>query len=74
MLEMTEVMDQLAVIQPDLLIKNNNDMINGCHLFENGGNYDQAEVEWYRGQIEEINQMVSTCRDQRSEKVKELLE
>lgn len=61
-------------MQLDLLVKANIDMINGCLLFENGGNYDQPEVEWYRGQIEEINAMITTCKTQRSEKVKEILQ
>ena len=45
-----------------------------CQLFENGGNYDKPEVEWYQGQIDEINAMITTCKDQRTEKVAELVE
>ena len=73
-MELQEQMDDLSCIQPELLIKANNDMLSSCVLFENGGNYDKPEVEWYQGQIDEINEMVNTCKEQRSEKVKELLE
>ena len=49
-------------------------MLASCQLFENGGNYDKPEVEWYQGQIDEINAMITTCKDQRTEKVAELVE
>jgi len=49
-------------------------MLASCQLFENGGNYDKPEVEWYQGQIDEINSMISTCKEQRVEKVNELIE
>jgi len=64
----------LSYLQPDLLIKVNNDMLQSWKLFENDGDYDKAEVEWYQGQIDEINQMVTTCKTQRLETVKELVE
>ena len=66
-------MDELSYIQPDLLIKNNNDMLSSCQLFDNGGNYDTAEIEWYQGQMDEINTMITTCKDTRLERVKELI-
>lgn len=71
---MEDTLDQLSVLQPDMLIKGNMEMIDGCQLFENGGNYDQAEVDWYLSQIEEINTMITTCKEQRAEKVKELVD
>lgn len=49
-------------------------MIRGCVLFEQGGNYDKPEIEWYQNQINEINEMVKTCQEQRSEKMKEFVE
>ena len=48
-------------------------MLSSCQLFENGGNYDKAEIEWYQGQMDEINSMITTCKDQRLEKVTELV-
>ena len=47
-------------------------MLQSCQLFENGGNYDKAEIDWYQGQMDEINQMITTCKETRSEKVQEL--
>jgi hypothetical protein len=58
-------MDELSLFQPDLLIKTNNDMLQSCQLFEYGGNYDKAEIDWYQGQMDEINQMITTCKDTR---------
>jgi len=49
-------------------------MLQSCQLFENGGNYDKPEIEWYQGQIDEINEMVTTCKNQRREKVTEIEE
>ena len=72
--ELKDELDDLSYIQPDLLIKVNNDMLASCQLFENGGNYDKPEIEWYQGQLDEINAMVTTCKEQRLEKVKELEE
>ena len=66
-------MDELSLFQPDLLIKTNNDMLQSCQLFENGGNYDKAEIDWYQGQMDEINQMITTCKDTRQEKVTEFV-
>jgi hypothetical protein len=49
MLEMQDLLNDLSCIQLDMLVKTNNDMISGCQLFENGGNYDRPEVQWYQG-------------------------
>jgi len=58
----------------DLLVKQNNDMLNGCALFANGGNYAKAEVEWYRGQMNDINKLVQECKEERLTKNKEIEE
>ena len=63
----------MSELQLELLIKNNTDMLTSCQLFENGGNYDGAEIEWYQKQMDEINQMITTCKEQRAEKVEELV-
>lgn len=65
-------LDDLSYIQPDLLVKANEDMLNQCQLFEAGGNYSEDEVSWYRGQMEDINQMINTAKEERLEKVNEL--
>lgn len=72
--ELQDQLDDLSSVQTGLLIKGNNDMLASCQLFENGGNYDKPEVEWYQGQIDEINNMITTCKEQRTEKVAELVE
>jgi hypothetical protein len=49
-------------------------MLKSCTLFESGGNYDKAEIEWYQGQMDEINDMIRKCKDTRLEKVEELVQ
>jgi hypothetical protein len=41
-------------------------------LFDKGGNYDLEEVEWYRTQMKEINDMIENCKSQRDIKLKEV--
>ena len=65
-------LDDLSYIQPDLLVKANEDMLKNCQLFEYGGNYSEEEVEWYRGQMNEINDMINAEKEKRVEKVTEL--
>jgi pentatricopeptide repeat protein len=72
--ELKERLDDLSFIQPDMLIEQNNGMLASCQLFENNGNYDTAEIEWYQNQMDEINQMVVTCKEKRLEKVTEIIE
>ncbi len=47
-------------------------MLNSCQLFESGGNYSNDEIEWYRGQMKEINEMISKTKQERDVKMKEL--
>ena len=49
-------------------------MLKSCQLFENGGNYDKAEIEWYQGQMDEINDMIGKCKETRLAKVEELVQ
>ena len=42
-------------------------MLKSCQLFENGGNYDGAEIQWYQTQMDEINEMITTCKTKRRE-------
>ncbi len=62
----------MAITQPDYLVQQNNEMLVQCQLFENGGNYSQDEVEWYRGQMKEINEMIAKTKVERDAKMKEL--
>lgn len=65
-------LDDLSYIQPDLLVTANGDMLNQCQLFEAGGNYSEDEVAWYRGQMDDINEMIINAKEERLEKVTEL--
>ena len=49
-------------------------MLKSCQLFENGGNYDEAEVQWYQTQMDEINEMIAACKTKRLGEVEGLLE
>ena len=62
----------MAITQPDLLVNQNNEMLVQCVLFEKGGNYSKEEIEWYRGQMKEINEMITKVREERDAKMKEL--
>lgn len=62
----------MAITQPETLIQLNDDMLNSCSLFEKGGNYSQDEVDWYRGQMKEINEMIEKSKNERDARMKEL--
>jgi len=62
----------MAITQPELLVNQNNEMLAQCVLFEKGGNYSKEEIEWYRGQMKEINEMITKVKDERDAKMKEL--
>ena len=62
----------MAISQPDVLVTQNNDMLNSCQMFESGGNYSQDEIEWYRGQMKEINEMITKTKAERDNKMKDL--
>ena len=62
----------MAITQPELLVNQNNEMLNQCVLFEKGGNYSDQEIEWYRNQMREINEMITKTKDERDAKMKEL--
>jgi len=53
----------MAITQPELLVNQNNEMLAQCVLFEKGGNYSKEEIEWYRGQMKEINEMITKVKD-----------
>ena len=43
-------------------------MLNGCVLFEAGGNYSADEVNWYRGQMNDINKLIEDYKEERKGK------
>ena len=67
-------MNSLTHEQADQLIKLNKDMLNSCVLFERGGNYSTAEIEWYAAQMQEINEMIEKTREARAEKMAQIQE
>ena len=62
----------MAITQPDTLVTQNNEMLAQCVLFDKGGNYSADEIEWYRGQMKEINEMITKVREERDGRMKEL--
>ena len=40
-------MDYISKYRPKELIKMNNETLESWVLFEDGGNYDKAEIKWY---------------------------
>ena len=65
--EFDEEMQDLGEGQPDSLIRQNAQMLKDCQLFSNGGNYAEAEVAWYRGQMDDIDKIIDECKDKRLE-------
>lgn len=49
-------------------------MLNGCVLFEKDGNYAVAEVAWYKGQMDEIDALITECKSKRAETMDEYAE
>ena len=47
-------------------------MLDSCVLFEKRGNYSKDEVEWYRKQMQEINDMIIQSKKEREAKEKEI--
>ena len=72
--EYEEQMNSLTNEQADQLVKLNKDMLHSCVLFERGGNYSSAEVEWYAAQMQEINEMIEKTREARAEKMAQVQE
>jgi hypothetical protein len=60
-------MEDVSEIQPELMIKQNADMLKACALFESGGNYSEDEVAWYRGQMNEIDKLFAESKVKRKE-------
>lgn len=63
--EITDKLYDIAVAQSDALIKLNSDMLKSCQLFGQGGNYSELEIEWYRKQMDEINEMLQHFRQEK---------
>ena len=66
--KVTEFKDQmfdLGEAKPEQLVKQNADMLKSCPLFSNGGNYSDHEIEWYRNQMTEIDQLFIAMSDKR---------
>jgi hypothetical protein len=40
-------------------------MLKSCPLFSNGGNYSDHEIEWYRNQMSEIDQLFVAMSEKR---------
>ena len=49
-------------------------MLKSCPLFETGGNYSPDEIEWYRGQMNEIDQLFTSMVDKRKTHTDEINE
>lgn len=75
--KISDTMDKLfdiAVSQSEQLIKLNGDMLKSCQLFDHGGNYSEAEIEWYRKQMDEINEMLTEFRKEKETEIEAVKE
>lgn len=62
-------MEDISELQPDMLVKQNSDMLKACVLFEVGGNYSADEVAWYRGQMDEIDNLFAESKEKRKQQM-----
>ena len=68
-------MSDLGDGQLQLLIDQNDAMLKGCVLFgKEGGNYAVAEIAWYKGQMDEIDNLIRECKTKRAETMEEYAE
>ena len=44
-------------------------MLKSCPLFADGGNYSEIEIEWYREQMDEIDQLFTEMIEKRKEQM-----
>ena len=42
-------------------------------MIESGGNYAEAEVAWYRGQMDEIDNVITESKTTRAEEIETVL-
>jgi len=68
-IEISDKLYDIAVDQSEQLIKLNNDMLKSCQLFEQGGNYSELEVQWYKTQMDEINEMLRSFGKEKEEEL-----
>jgi hypothetical protein len=48
-------------------------MLKSCILFERQGNYAVAEVEWYRGQMDDIDKLIIESKDTKKGEIEQIL-
>ncbi len=70
--EINDKLFDIGEAQPSQHVKQNAEMLKSCQLFENGGNYSQDEVEWYRGQMSEIDSLFQTMIENRKQHIQEI--
>lgn len=70
--EFNESMHDLGDVQPKTFVKQNADMLKSCPLFKDGGNYSEDEVEWYRAQMSEIDQLFQTMIENRAQHISDI--
>lgn len=67
-----EKMGVLATTDLDRLQIGNGKMIESCKLIEEGGNYGQEEIEWYREQMKEIDEKIEEHKVKRAENLEKI--
>jgi len=72
--EFKDTMLDLSELQMDGLVRQNAEMLKACVLFKKGGNYAEAEIDWYRGQMDDIDKMIEECKTERQERANTITE
>ena len=75
--KVTELCDKLHDISTgsiNTLIKLNNDMLKSCQLFNQGGDYSEREIDWYKNQMSEIDEMLQNFQKEKEQEIEEINE
>ena len=70
--EMVERLRQLAEDEIEKILNSGEEFFNNLQLFENGGNYDANEVEYYRGKFKIISNELYQDQNKRKEMIENL--
>ena len=58
----------------DNLVRQNADMLKNCRLFGSGdGDFAQAEVAWYKEQMDEIDNLINDSKEKKKAEIEGVL-
>ena len=49
-------------------------MLKSCQFFNQGGDYSEREIEWYKNQMNEIDEMLQNFQKEKGQEIEEINE